>query len=265
MTSLSTLTPADVKTLALPSEITKVLYQVMNIFHRKARQRNLPYWAIGGTQLGTTRHGGIIPWDDDLDVAIFEEDSDLVTQILDEIYTENHGLYDYSVHDFRSSSRGWKVFTADKPFPALLDIFIWEKVVVDGVQLARVKNYRPARPTIFPANDVLRVKDLYDTKGKIPERRFGDIMINSIANPIPYLNVKYPNWSTVVHVFNHTTHCKGKSKPMFRYAVGAFASERELKAKKAAAAKKARLARVARVTKTLLALKKKVQNKKSSE
>lgn len=56
--------PAELKRLQELSET------VLAEFDRVCRELDIPYFAYAGTALGAVRHGGFIPWDDDIDVAM---------------------------------------------------------------------------------------------------------------------------------------------------------------------------------------------------
>lgn len=47
---------------------------------RVCKAHGLRYYIIAGTLLGAVRHGGFIPWDDDMDIAMMREDYDMLTE-----------------------------------------------------------------------------------------------------------------------------------------------------------------------------------------
>ena len=65
--------------------------EILKIFDSICKKHNLRYWIDGGTLLGAVRHGGFIPWDDDLDVAMPSEDYKKFNEIVQQELPE--GLF----------------------------------------------------------------------------------------------------------------------------------------------------------------------------
>lgn len=63
--------------------IKKSLVEAMDEFHRVCEENNLKYYLIGGSLIGAIRHKGCIPWDDDIDVIMLEEDFNKLLQLRD--------------------------------------------------------------------------------------------------------------------------------------------------------------------------------------
>src|SRR5690606_12530707 len=60
-------------------------FRILLEFDRVARELGIQYFLISGTLLGARRHGGFIPWDDDIDVAVLQKD---YTRLLDILKVE---------------------------------------------------------------------------------------------------------------------------------------------------------------------------------
>lgn len=56
------------------NELQIRLLDMLAWYHDVCQKENLRYFVLGGTALGTKRHSGFIPWDDDIDVGMPRKD-----------------------------------------------------------------------------------------------------------------------------------------------------------------------------------------------
>jgi len=54
--------------------IQKYILEIMKEFDRVCRKNDINYYMVAGTLLGSVRHKGFIPWDDDSDTVILRKD-----------------------------------------------------------------------------------------------------------------------------------------------------------------------------------------------
>ena len=66
--------------------------QILKTVDKVCRQYSYKYWLDFGTLLGAVRHGGFIPWDDDIDICMLREDFNNILPKLKEIYFNNPEL-----------------------------------------------------------------------------------------------------------------------------------------------------------------------------
>jgi len=145
-----------------------------------AKKNNINYFAISGTLLGTIRNGGLMPYDDDIDLGIFEKD---ITHI------KKYRNYKYH---FRKSKYGY-IFS--KKFSIVfIDIMVYTKI----------ENKYKIINNIFP-NEYFELDDIFP----LIVKPFSNIQINIPAQYIKYLDRVYPNWEkeVVVNCGHYSKKC----------------------------------------------------------
>lgn len=73
-------------------ELHQVLLAAMKDIDKICRENGLRYYLYAGTLLGAMNHKGFIPWDDDVDLAMFPDEFLRFTQIIQERYSDRYDI-----------------------------------------------------------------------------------------------------------------------------------------------------------------------------
>lgn len=63
--------------------VQSYLFYLFKNFDEICRKNGLKYWFRGGSLLGVVRHGGFIPWDDDIDIGMMRDDMYKLQELLE--------------------------------------------------------------------------------------------------------------------------------------------------------------------------------------
>ena len=164
----------DEKNLALDKEALRDIGQVLN-------EADIHWWVDCGTCLGALRYGGVIPWDEDVDIAVLQPDFENVRRALNKLDRDKYLVQNWSS---RTHPDSWlKVFIRESG--TTLDIYHF-KILPETKEIAVIFSYE--NHFFFP--------DWW----KIRERRFKVPVSFDIVFPL-----KKANFDGVqVFVPNHT-------------------------------------------------------------
>lgn len=88
-------------------KIHAVLMIIAKEIKRICEKHNIHYFMLAGTQLGSVRHKGFIPWDDDMDLGMLREDYDKFLEICKTELDQDH----FYVQNLDSESGFGKFYT----------------------------------------------------------------------------------------------------------------------------------------------------------
>jgi phosphorylcholine metabolism protein LicD len=165
-------------------------------------QNNIIYWAISGTMLGLVRDKGMIPWDDDSDIAIIDTDVNNLLNLEKELEKNGMGLSSwfggYKIFDLNGKEYNEYDIPILGPLNYLLNLFAGKKsykypfVDVFVVTLNENNDYvyvnEQARNTWI--NDIYNKDDTFP----LQKYKYEDYYIYSMHNPIPVLDKCYNGW-----------------------------------------------------------------------
>lgn len=169
------------------------LYLLMFNLDKIFKQLGIEYFIISGTLLGSYRHSGLMPWDDDIDIGIMDQyDSILQSKIFKELLQKNN----MKITNYKEISFGYKIFLNNKEFP-FIDIFIYEKQINNSNKIIFKYDY----PKITWPNEYFYYAELYPLKNY----NFGPIQLPGPQNAYKYIKRSY-GISSFFFIINTNNH-----------------------------------------------------------
>ena len=116
-----------------------ILMMVLRDIDCICKKYGIDYMLVFGSCLGAVRHGGFIPWDEDLDIAMFRGDFERFTEVFEselgskydlQVPGKTHG-YDLAFPRIRLKGtvlRNRDDFLSDGECGIWVDLFVWEAV-----------------------------------------------------------------------------------------------------------------------------------------
>lgn len=71
------------------------MLEMLQFIDTVCKKHGIRYWLCSGTLLGAVRHGGFIPWDDDVDIEMLKEDYDKFVKAMLSEKSEKYVLQDH--------------------------------------------------------------------------------------------------------------------------------------------------------------------------
>lgn len=169
------------------TQIQEILLEVWKDFQDFCSLHELKYYACGGTAIGTIRHKGFIPWDDDIDVYMPLDDYVRFLELKEKLVGSKYEIIDmrnenYYLPGFSKFSRVASSIWEERCYPFIMGVYI---DVFPLYEIDNRKNFLSIKRLIEYYNDVYARSILrYDIKhiGSILKQRNFRTIISTMLN-----------------------------------------------------------------------------------
>lgn len=72
--------------------LQKIELMILKDFSDLCKKYNIDYFGCGGTAIGVVRHGGFIPWDDDIDIGFLRKDYNRFLEVAEKEYGDKYSI-----------------------------------------------------------------------------------------------------------------------------------------------------------------------------
>ena len=118
-------------------EVQAMQLALMKKLHTYLCEKEIPYYLLAGSVLGAVRHGGFIPWDDDIDIGLFRPDYERFLRVCQD-FDDAYDIVNYHTH---------------KHCDTCLTRIYFPNTLIDNQSIARTKLDKRLYLDIFPLDN----------------------------------------------------------------------------------------------------------------
>ncbi len=182
------------------NKLQSVQLMILKDVDKICAENDLNYFLIGGTLLGAVRHKGFIPWDDDVDIAMYRNDYNKFIDIMTKYDSER-----YFVQNFKTDNEyiryitkirlnGTKqveseVRTTNIHHGIYIDVFPLDYISIKNINMLRIRGKILKYLYLLKIHRIYKFNEDNGTKSKL--RKFAKFFLHIISLIFPRYAINY--------------------------------------------------------------------------